>query len=167
MPSFVQWLTTESQYDNILSIVSGMREAAALRALMLEVFRLNGALIRHGEALTVPLGQTQARWQVIGAVAETARTVPQIARRMGMSRQGVQRVADLLARDGLISFDQNPDHARSPLLRLTKRGARIERRLAEVGADWSLAISNGLAARELERAVSVVQAVISRLDENE
>lgn len=108
MPSFVQLLTTESQYDNILSSVSGMREAAALRALMLEVFRLNGALIRHGEALTVPLGQTQARWQVIGAVGETARTVPQIARRMGMSRQGVQRVADLLARDGLISFDQNP-----------------------------------------------------------
>ena len=37
---------------------------------MLHVFRLNGALLRHGAALTAPLGQTQARWQVIGAVAE-------------------------------------------------------------------------------------------------
>ena len=143
------------------------REAAALRALMLEVFRLNGALLRHGADLTAPLGQTQARWQVIGAVAEAERTVPQIARRMGMSRQGVQRVADLLKADGLITYDQNPDHARSPLLRLTKRGARVERQLSDAGSAWSRAISDGLSARDLDRAISVVRALIKRLDDRE
>ena len=141
------------------------REAAALRALMLEVFRLNGALLRHGADLTAPLGQTQGRWQVIVAVAEAERTVPQIARRMGMSRQGVQRVADLLKADGLITYDQNPDHARSPLLRLTKKGARLERQLSDAGSEWSRAISDGLPARDLDRAISVVRALIKRLDD--
>ena len=99
---------------------------------MLEVFRLNGALLRHGAALTAPLRQTQARWQVIGAVAEAARTVPQIARRMGMTRQGVQRVADLLVDEGLVACVRNPDHARSPLLRLTAHGRRVEQQLGDV-----------------------------------
>ena len=99
-------------YCHMTERVSRARSGAALRELMLEVFRLNGALLRHGAALTAPLGQTQARWQVMGAVAEAERTVPQIARRMGMSRQGVQRVADILVSDGIVAFMPNPDHAR-------------------------------------------------------
>ena len=143
------------------------KPAAALRDLMLEVFRLNGALLRHGAALTEPLGQTQARWQVIGAVAEATRTVPQIARRMGMSRQAVQRVADLLAAEGHITFVRNPDHARSPLLRLTQTGARLERRLTAVGEEWSRSVSEGLSARDLGKAVSVIRKVTERLDQSQ
>jgi DNA-binding MarR family transcriptional regulator len=132
---------------------------------MLEVFRLNGALLRHGAALTAPLGQTQARWQVIGAVAEAARTVPQIARRMGMTRQGVQRVADLLINEGVVACVRNPDHARSPLLRLTAHGRRVEQQLGDVGVRWSESMARGMSSRDLERAVTVVRDVIRRLDE--
>jgi len=144
-----------------------MKGAAAggiLRDLMLEVFRLNGALLRHGAALTAPLGQTQARWQVIGAVAEATRTVPQIARRMGMSRQGVQRVADLLVDEGIITLVRNPDHARSPLLQLTQKGRRLERELGDVGARWAESMAKGMNGRDLERAVAVVRGVVRRLD---
>ena len=141
------------------------RSGEALRQLILDVFRLNGALLRHGAALTAPAGQTQARWQVIGAVAETPRTVPQIARRMGMSRQSVQRVADLLARDGVIALESNPDHARSPLLRLTPRGERLERALAEAGARWCERVADGIAARDIDRTADVVRRIIRRLDE--
>ncbi len=140
------------------------RQAAALRDLMLEVFRLNGALLRHGAALTAPVGQTQARWQVIGAVAEASRTVPQVARRMGMSRQGVQRVADLLADEGIVTFDRNPDHVRSPFLTLTPKGRRLERTLGDRGARWSESMAKGMDARGLEKTVSVIREVIDRLD---
>lgn len=136
----------------------------ALRQLVLEVFRLNGALLRHGAALTAPLGQTQARWQVIAAVAEATRTVPQIARRMGMSRQSVQRVADLLVADGVLRFEPNPDHARSPLVTLTPEGERIEARLAERGSGWAVAIADGLPSTDLERAVDLVREIIRRLE---
>ncbi len=141
------------------------RSADALRQLVLEVFRLNGALLRHGATLTAPVGQTQARWQVIGAVAEATRTVPQIARRMGMSRQGVQRVADLLAKDGMLRLDPNPDHARSPLLRLTPKGARVEARLTAIGKAWAASITQGMAGADLEQAVEVVRTVTRKLDD--
>ena len=143
----------------------GVTAGAALRNLMLEVFRLNGALLRHGAALTAPLDQTQARWQVIGAVAEATRTVPQIARRMGMTRQGVQRVADLLVDEGVVALVRNPDHARSPLLRLTPKGRRLAQKLGEVGARWSESMAKGMNTRDLERAVAVVREVVRRLDE--
>jgi DNA-binding MarR family transcriptional regulator len=141
------------------------RSADALRQLVLEVFRLNGALLRHGATLTAPVGQTQARWQVIGAVAEATRTVPQIARRMGMSRQSVQRVADLLAKDGMLRLDPNPDHARSPLLRLTPKGARVEARLTATGKAWAASITQGMAGADLEQAVEVVRTVTRKLDD--
>ena len=144
---------------------SPTESAAALRGLVLEVFRLNGALLRHGAALTAPTGQTQARWQVIGAVAEATRTVPQIARRMGMSRQSVQRVADLLATDDILGFEPNPDHARSPLLRLTPRGEQVESQLTEIGARWSESIADGLAARDIQHTARVIREVIRRLDD--
>ena len=140
------------------------RSGEALRALVLEIFRLNGALLRHGAALTAPLGQTQARWQAIGAVAEATRTVPQIARRMGMSRQSVQRVADLLVVDGVLRFEPNPEHARSPLLQLTAEGQRIEARLNDIGRTWAAAIADGLRHAELERTVDTMREIIRRLD---
>ena len=146
-------------------VMRGVTPGVALRDLMLDVFRLNGALLRHGAALTAPLGQTQARWQVIGAVAEATRTVPQIARRMGMTRQGVQRVADLLVDEGIVTLERNPDHARSPLLRLTQKGRRLEQKLGNFGARWSESMAEGMNARDLERAVAVIRDVVRRLDE--
>ena len=77
-------------------------------------------MLRHGTALAAALGQTQVEWQVIEAVGQSERTVPSIVRRMGMSRQDVQCVADLLKSNGLITYHRNPDHVWSPLLRLTK-----------------------------------------------
>ena len=145
-------------------VMNGVPPGAALRALMLEVFRLNGALLRHGAALTAPLGQTQARWQVIGAVSEATRTVPQVARRMGITRQGVQRVVDLLVDEGMIALLPNPDHARSPLLLLTQKGRRLEQKLGDVGARWSESMAEGLKTRDLKRAVAVVRDVVRRLD---
>ncbi len=141
------------------------RASAALRGLVLEVFRLNGALLRHGAALTAAVGQTQARWQVIGAVAEATCTVPQIARRMGMTRQSVQRVVDLLVDDGILALTSNPDHARSPIVRLTHEGKRLERQLSEAGVKWSESIAQGLKAADLEQTVTVIRNIVSRLDE--
>ena len=115
--------------------------------------------------MTAPVGQTQARWQVIGAVEERTRTVPQIARQMGMARQSVQRVADLLVQDELLAFERNPDHARSPLVRLTETGRQLATQLTEIGARWSESVSRGMAPVDLERTVETIRRVVDRLDE--
>src|SRR5262250_455867 len=49
-------------------------------------------------------------------------TVPQIAEMRPTSRQRMQRLADELAADGLVTFVDNPRHRRSKLVRLTPKG---------------------------------------------
>ena len=69
-------------------------EGEALTLIILETFRLNGALLEAGNQLTKPFELTSARWQVMGPVSEQPLTVAQIARRMGLARQGVQRIVN-------------------------------------------------------------------------
>src|SRR5262245_51426070 len=102
-----------------------MHRTASSRAfteLILEVFRVNGRLLSAGDALTRPLDQTSARWQVLGSLDEEARTVADISRWMGLTRQSVQRTADLLEADGLVAYVDNPAHQRAKLATLTPRG---------------------------------------------
>jgi DNA-binding MarR family transcriptional regulator len=49
-------------------------------------------------------------------------TVPQIARRYQVSRQHVQVTANRLVEEGLLRTHENPQHKRSPLLRLSELG---------------------------------------------
>ncbi|CAM5481421.1 hypothetical protein SALBM217S_07011 [Streptomyces griseoloalbus] len=62
----------------------------------LGVFRLNGQFLAVAEELARPAGLTAAWWQVLGAVLGEPLPVSGIARAMGITRQSVQRVADLL-----------------------------------------------------------------------
>lgn len=135
--------------------------------LALEVFRLNGALIATGDALTAPLGLTSARWQVMGAVAEARGGLPVagIARNMGLVRQSVQRIADELAAEGILRFAPNPHHRRARLVQLTERGAAL---FAEVSRRW-LALADELAAAlgadAAARAAEVLRAARAHLQQ--
>lgn len=102
--------------------------------LVADIFELAGALRRSGEALAATEGQTQARWQLLSAVSADGMTVARAARRLGITRQAVQRVGNDLVAEGLAEYADNPDHRTSPLLILTERGRRtlsaINRRAA-------------------------------------
>ena len=52
------------------------------------------------------------------------KTVPQIARARSYSRQRMQKLADELADEGLVTFADNPDHKTSRLVTLTPKGQR-------------------------------------------
>jgi DNA-binding MarR family transcriptional regulator len=136
-------------------------EAEALTDLILEVFRLNGRLLAAGDALTRPFGQTSARWQVLGAIADEPRTVASIARTMGLARQSVQRTADVLEDDGIVEFVPNPAHRRAKLVRLTRRGRRILDRTTEAQVGWAnkLTVEAALDERSIRRAFDTVTKV--------
>src|SRR5262249_9652549 len=57
-------------------------------------------------------------------------TVPQIAPMRPTSRQRMQRLGDELAADGLVEFVDNPQHRRSKLVRLTRKGDARYRKLS-------------------------------------
>ncbi|MDR2992185.1 MAG: MarR family transcriptional regulator, partial [Burkholderiaceae bacterium] len=102
-------------------------DIAALTALTLAVFRLNGALLQWGDLLVAPLGLTSARWQMLGAIALAGRslTAPQVGAAMGVTRQGAQKQLNVLLKLDLVETLTNPAHKRSPLYALTARGRRL------------------------------------------
>ncbi|NBE94024.1 MarR family transcriptional regulator [Nonomuraea sp. KC401] len=121
--------------------------ADLLSGLALETFRLNGQFLQVAEGLARPAGMTAAWWQVLGAVLREPLPVAGIARVMGMSRQGVQRIADLLVERGLAEYRPNPAHRRAKLLQPTAAGREsidkitpahqqlADRLVAELGAE--------------------------------
>jgi DNA-binding MarR family transcriptional regulator len=93
-----------------------------MEQLFSELFEAAGAGRRLGEGIASRAGQTQARWQTLWTLDVTPLTVPQVARRLGVSRQHILRLANELTADGLVEPIANPDHKTSPLLRLTPEG---------------------------------------------
>ena len=144
-------------------------EGGAFTELLLEVFRLNGRLLAAGDRMTAGLGLTSARWQVLGAmqVAGSPLTVAQIARNMGLTRQSVQRLANVMAADGLIEFVENPHHKRAKVLRFTARGQTGMDRLTVIQVEWANTIGSAVAARELENALVVVRVLAEQLEQDD
>ncbi len=98
-------------------------EQEFLSRAALTAFRLNGQFLSVADELARPGGLTAARWQVLGAVLVEPLPVAGIARTMGITRQSVQRIADLLVERGLAEYTENPAHRRAKLLRATEAGA--------------------------------------------
>src|ERR671925_1112102 len=117
--------------------VNRSRAGEAVSELIVLVFRLNGTLTAAGDALAEPAGQTSARWRVLAAVEHGPMTVAQIARAWSLARQSVQRVADLLAEDGLVSYEPNPKHRRANLVQLTASGRAALRTIQTAQRTWA------------------------------
>jgi DNA-binding MarR family transcriptional regulator len=124
--------------------------------LILETFRLNGALIEAGDKLISDLGLTSARWQVLGSLMDEPITVAEIARRMGLSRQNVKRIANRLEQDGFIDTSPNPAHRRAKLYFLTPFGIESMREVTNRQGRWVNQISKNMELVEISQTVSVM-----------
>ena len=136
---------------------------AAITGLILEIFRVNGLLLGAGDRLTRELGLTSARWQVLGALAEGPLTAAQIARNMGLKRQSVQRLVDLLEEEGIVRFEDNPHHRRAKLVRMTEAGQRKYAKISGIQAAWANRLSRDLKLGELHSAVALLREIEARL----
>jgi DNA-binding MarR family transcriptional regulator len=127
------------------------------------VFRLNGMLTAAGDALAQPDGQTSARWRVLAAVEHTPRTGAQIARAWSLARQSVQRVADLLEHDGLVSYEANPAHRRASLVRLTPQGRSALRHIQAAQREWADELGRQIGVKDLATANRILTRVLEAL----
>ena len=112
-------------------------------------FRLNGQFYDIGEYLSRPTGLTAATWQVLGAVLKEPMPVAGIARAVGLTRQSVQRTADILVRQGLSEYVPNPAHQRAKLLRPTREGREAVRRIAPAHAAFAQRLAEEVGFDEL------------------
>jgi DNA-binding MarR family transcriptional regulator len=132
----------------------------AFTSLILQVIRLNGRFTAAGEALARTAGQTLARWLVMEAVQDRPATVAQIARDMRLARQSVQRLTDVLVREGFAAYEENPAHRRAKLVRLTTEGRSALRTIQAAQRAWADALGAELGEAEIQQASLVLDRVL-------
>ena len=127
--------------------------------LILETFRLNGALLAAGNKITKPHGLTSARWQVMGAIELEGQplTVSQIARRMGLTRQAVQRIVNDLMRMQMVVLIKNVDHKRAPLVMISEQGEAAMVKIDKAQIAWVNDLSQNLGEKRIRQALKVLQ----------
>jgi DNA-binding MarR family transcriptional regulator len=121
----------------------------------MSIFKLNGLIIRAGEGIAQPIGQSSARWQVLGR-AFKPRTVADMARDIGHARQAVQRIADALAAEGLIAYTEHPTDRRTKLVALTPQGMEVLTAIYLRQVEWSQRLLTKL---DPDRLVAVADAL--------
>ncbi|MGK8502177.1 MarR family winged helix-turn-helix transcriptional regulator [Nocardia asiatica] len=127
-------------------------------------FRLNGQFLAVAEELARPAGLTAAWWQVLGAVLRAPLPVAGIAREMGITRQSVQRIADLLVDKGLAEYRPNPAHRRAKLVAVTEAGLAAVRRIDPQHKVLSERLADELGHEQLALTVAVLTELSAALD---
>ncbi len=137
----------------------------ALTELILETFRLNARLLEVAQERAAAGGLTAAWWQVLGGVIDEPRSVADVGRKMGVTRQAVQRIADLLVERGLAEYRINPAHRRAKLLACTEAGYWAIRRISVEQRPWADEVGAQIGTEALQQARATMRALVETIDE--
>lgn len=140
-------------------------EQELLSGVALTAFRLNGQFLEVAEDMARPLGLTAAWWQVLGAVLTQPLPVAGIAREMGITRQSVQRIADLLVERGLAEYQPNPAHRRAKFVAPTPEGREALSGIDPVHATLAARLTRAIGKKELADTLAAMRRLSSVLDE--
>lgn len=110
-----------------------------------ELFRLNTLFLSTADKYVQDQNVTTSEWRVIASIQfGDSKTVPQIARYVGISRQAVRQTVQKLEAKNLIRLNPNPDHRRSPLVSLTPKGQKLMRALTAIQTRMTHLYTDGL-----------------------
>jgi len=138
---------------------------AAVASFIADVVELAGLFRRVADKIARQEGQTQARWYALSVFSEDPLTVSQAARRLGTTRQAVQRSADQLTAEGLTIAEPNPDHLTSPLITLTPKGREVLSRISQAATRSRQHWLPNPDTAQLEAAHTVVRSLLHALRE--
>ena len=133
----------------------------------LSVFKLNGLLMRNGERITQSLGQSSARWQVLGRAGSLPQSVAQMAHDMGLARQSVQRVANTLEKAGLVVFRDTPNDQRTFLVEITESGRAVLLKIYQKNRDWTRKVLQALSPELLAQTAAGLERLALIFEELE
>jgi DNA-binding MarR family transcriptional regulator len=144
---------------------AGTTPQSLVPLIVADIYELAGRFREYGEAIAQTVGQTQARWQVMSAASDRPHTVPQIARVLGVTRQNVQRIADLLVSEGSAEYQDNPDHRASPHLMLTKRGRTALDQLTKAAGGYHARLARKLSPSDVASIHRGLRRLLEALSE--
>jgi DNA-binding MarR family transcriptional regulator len=107
-----------------------------------------------------------ARWLILEAIDDRPSSVAEVGRALYLARQGVQRVTDLLQADGMVTYEDNPRHARAKLVAITPVGRDALRRIQRDQRSWANRLGERLGQDSLERAASVLDAMLAAVTDD-
>ncbi len=140
-----------------------------LTELIGEVFRLNAALIQIGNELTEPFGLTSARWQLLAALSLGSEivTVSELARKMKLTRQSVQRIVNELIAEEILEMIDNPNDQRAKRIWFTSSGREVLEQVDRSHASWVNALSDTIDEQSILLASDLLRHVRSNLSDPE
>jgi len=136
----------------------------AFQDVLLGLFQLHGHVLDAADVMSGGFGLTGARWQVMKVAARQSLTVSQIARRLGLKRQSVQRTVDQLAAQGIVALRPNVDHVRAGLVVLSDDGRRVLTALETRQQAWLARCLRGVTRSELERLARSLATLAERVE---
>lgn len=132
-------------------------EGKPVSDLIMMIFRTNGRIVRAGDELLEDLNLSGSRWQVLGAVKQTPRTVAQIARLYELSRQRVLWHVQALIADGVVELVDNPEHRRAKLVKFTDRGRELYNEVERRQKRWTSKLAASFEPQELQVATDCLR----------
>jgi len=136
----------------------------AFQDVLLALFRLHGQVLHAADVMSADAGLSGARWQVMKVVARRPMTVSQVARRLGLQRQSVQRTADGLREQGLAEVLPNVDHARAGLIGLSATGRRTLESLQRRQQAWLDRCLRGATRADMDALASSLADLAERVE---
>jgi DNA-binding MarR family transcriptional regulator len=137
--------------------------ADAFQDALLALFQLHGQVLEAADLLSGEFGLTAARWQVLRVLGRRAMTVSQVARRLSLKRQSVQRTVDRLRADGLVVVKPNRSDARAGLVEPTTRGRKVLGALEQRQRAWLEDCLRGVRRGELEQLARTLSMFNARV----
>lgn len=137
-----------------------------------EVYHVVGPLYRAAQRHVASTEPVMGMSVGVRAVLDSLRrdspaTVPDLARRLDLSRQFVQRMANDAHDAGWLDFRRNPAHRRSSLLTTTAAGDRAIRRVLDREHGLLGHVGGNLTADDVDTTLRVLHemlAAVNRLD---
>ncbi len=134
--------------------------------LLNENRRLDQRLRRANERRAAAHGISVARLRILDLLVTQSLTVSQIARRLDMARQSVQRTVDMMTEEGWLNAHANPDHQRAKLFAPTDEARQA---LHEVRLDferWQRRLESGLDQDRVDSASGLLADLSLRVEQD-
>ena len=140
-------------------------EGLVATEIIIETFKLGGLLVTEGDRISASLGLTSSRWKILGALARSGSslTVSQIARNMGQTRQAVQSLVNILEAADLLELADNPNHKRSKLAVLTKKGEDIYKQMEAIQIPWVNQLVDEIKVEDLQVTIETLRKISNSL----
>lgn len=133
-------------------------------ALIDEILVLHPALVASRDDILRDLDLTSAKCRLLKTVIRSpvSLTVSDCARRMGLARQSVQRLADDLARQQFLRYEEGYDR-RASILTVTTSGRKACAAANPHTFDWLFLIARGIDEKTLRHIRGVLRTIRRRL----